>query len=329
MRIMTDESKKSMLKRWAVCALALLTAGFYACAAPNEAAEDYHIDFSDPTEGIFTITDLIYFFEAGETAEASLGCSLDLDGEMLRVPKSRGPLILHGNGNSITSGGDCVIRLDDGCRITLNDLTLIAGADGIGCLGDAEIGGEGLRIEALTNGIQAQGSVSILPQSDLKLTASKGSGVIAKALTQEPGARLSAVGSQSAVRVFKNDLILQEGAYLHAETTQYYNALKCAGILRMENGAVIEVVNLGEYHGAELDGVAVEGVVTICADGGSRGVGLFLFDLHEDMVVMGHCEPALRFESGNGSIQFVESAEDVLAARPQEQENAGSNAGLD
>ncbi len=280
-------------------------------------AEDYHIDLSDPSQGIYTATDLIAFFESGEGDTAVLGGSIDLAGDMLKLTKRRGPMTIQGNGNSLTSGGDCVIRLEDGAALTLNDLTIVAGADGLGCLGDARLGGENCAIEALTNAVHCVGDLTVLQNSDLALTGTKGSGLIAQSVTLCAGARVTAVGTQSAVRTLQNDLTLSENAYMHAKTSTYYCALKCAGMLRMEDGAKLVVRNEGSYHGAEINGLMADGAVTIDADGGERGVGLFLFDLHEDIVVMGHCEAAARFESGNGSLTFVDTPEAVEKKRAE------------
>ncbi|MDO5110761.1 MAG: hypothetical protein Q4E65_00485 [Clostridia bacterium] len=299
--------KKSLLGFY-ILSFALLLC---ACSAEQEQPEDYHIDLSDPSQGIYTAADLIAFFESGEGDTAVLGGSIDLAGDMLKLTRRRGSMTIQGNGNSLTSGGDCVIRLEDGAVLTLNDVTVIAGADGLGCLGDAQIGGTKCTIEALTNAVHCVGDLTVMANSDLLLSGAKGSGLIAQSLTLSADARVTATGTQSAVRTLKNDLTLSENAYLNAKTSAYYCALKSAGMLRMQNGAQLVVVNEGDYHGAEINGLMVEGAVTIDADGGARGVGLFLFDLHDDIVVMGHCEAAARFESGNGSLTFVDTPEAV------------------
>ncbi len=290
-----------------LCACLLLG----ACGSKEKEAEDYHIDFSDPSQGIYTAADLLAFFEQGESNVATLGGSVDLAGEMLKLSKSRGSITLIGNGNSITSGGDCVIRMEDGASLTLNDVTLVAGADGIGCLGEASVGGKGLRIEALTNGIHSAGNLNIQAGSDLYLQGQKGSGLIAKSLLLEKDVSMEALGSQSAVHTLKNDVTLEQNAKLFAQTSEYYCALKCAGILRMEDGAALEVENLGDYHGAEVQGLQVEGKATIKAKGGSHGTGMFLFGLNDEITVAGYCEPELRFESGRGALHFVESTEQI------------------
>ncbi len=293
-----------------------------ACGGEEKITEDYHIDLSDPSQGIYTAADLIAFFEEGESDTAVLGGSVDLAGEMLKLSKRRGSITLIGGGNSITSGGDCVIRLEDGCSLTLDNISIVAGADGIGCLGDATIGGSGLSIEALTNGIHCSGNLTVKAGSSMDLHGQKGSGLIAQSVLMEDGTEIKAYGSQSAVHTLKNDVTLSKGAYLLAETTDYYCALKCAGILHMQDGARLEVTNLGDYHGAEVDGIMVDGAVTIDAEGGSKGTGMFLFGINDDITVAGRCDPPARFESGTGSLEFVNSI-DKIPEKPlvEEEEN--------
>jgi len=113
----------------------------------------------------------------------------------------------------------------------------------------------------------------------------------------------------------KNDLWMGRGASLYAETSAYYCALKCAGLLRMEDGASLTVKNLGDYHGAEIDGIQIDGRVRIEADGGEKGVGIFLFELNDSFTAAGHCEPPLRFESGQGALEFVETVSDIPLAQ--------------
>lgn len=300
-----------------------------ACAAEEQKAEDYHIDLSDPSQGIYTAADLIAFFENGEGDTAVLGGSVDLDGAMLKLSEKRGKITIIGGGNSITSSADCVIRMENGAELSLNDLTLIAGAEGVGCLGDAKLAGTGLDIQALTNAIYCAGDLSILQESKMKLLGNKGSGIVAQSVSIGKNSDISAYGEQSAVHTLKNDLSLAENAKLYAQTSSYYCALKCSGILHMENGSVLRVKNEGEYHGAELEGVDISGAVTIEADGGSCGAGLFIFNLKDSYTVAGHCEPPLRSESGKGELRFVQSVEQIRAeetASPEAEEVSNEDA---
>ena len=79
----------------------------------------------------------------------------------------------------------------------------------------------------------------------------------------------------------------------------------------LREGALLRVTNNGEYHGAEIHDLSVEGVASVEATGGSKGVGMFLFEQEEDVYLVGSCTPELRFEVGNGSVTFVESADDI------------------
>ena len=61
---------------------------------------------------------------------------------MLKLTAQRGSITIDGNGYTLSGTGDCIIRLDEGCKLTLNDITVHSGSTAIGCLGSAEIGGE-------------------------------------------------------------------------------------------------------------------------------------------------------------------------------------------
>mgnify|MGYP000828576293 FL=1 len=96
-----------------------------------------------------------------------------------------------------------------------------------------------------------------------------------------------------------------KGSKLTACSGQY-NAVKCSNTLVLNDGAVFEVSNTGEYHGAELEALEVHGTVTIKASGGEKGAGLFLFELNDEIMVMGFCTPDYRIESGHGNIEFID-----------------------
>lgn len=279
---------------------------FASCA--QEPDEEDHIDFSDPVYGssLLTASDLIAFIKNGRSDTATLAASIDLNGQMISIPKERGPIIIEGNGFTLTSSADCVIRLHDGASVTLNDITVIGGADVIGCLGVAHIGGKNAKLQGIAYAVRSEGAVTILTGSELALTGTAGSAVSAKTLTLEQGAKLAATGGKSAVNVYKDDLTLHENAYLEATTQSDFNAVKCAGTLVMMDASSFIARNLGNYHGAEIEYLHIEGNVTIQADGGREGAGIFLFQLAEDYGVKGHCNPPLRKENGKGTITFSE-----------------------
>jgi hypothetical protein len=73
----------------------------------------------------------------------------------------------------------------------------------------------------------------------------------------------------------------------------------------MLDGAAITVVNSGEFNGAEVGELEIEGDVTVNMTGGTKGVGLFVVDLYDDFSVYGACKPEMRFENGKGSVAFL------------------------
>ena len=293
----------------ALCAM--LLAG---CAGEEEEAR---VELADPIGGssIVTGADLLAFLERGESNTATLSGDISLEQEMLRITKERDGLVINGNGFTLSGAGDCVIRLEEGCSVTLNDVVIHSGADAIGCLGDASIGGSGLSIVGLGNGIRAAGTVPILPNSDIQATATNGTGLIAANLILEAGASVTGQGPLGGADI-AGSILLKEGASLGAFTQENYNALKCDATLTMLDGASLKVENSGQYHGAEIGALSVSGMVTIEATGGENSSGLFLFEQLDSITVLGHCTPAPRFESGKGSITFIEDPADF----PSEEE---------
>lgn len=277
--------------------------------------EESRVDLADPIGGssIVTAADLLAFLERGESKKATLSADISLENEMLRITKERDGLTLDGNGFTLSGAGDCVIRLDEGCTVVLNDITIHGGADAIGCLGDASLGGSGARLIGVGNAVRAQGTVTVLPQSALTAEASIGAGVISSGLTLEEGARLTAEGPMGGISVSGGDIQVSGGGQLCAYTEENYNALKCGGTLTLEDGAKLVAENRGRYHGAEVTDLAVEGAVTIEAKGGETSSGLFLFEQLADITVVGSCSPKPRFESGKGSITFVERVDELPA----------------
>ena len=305
---MSLQMRKTVCFIWllaALCAVFLSGCG----AEPEES----RVDLADSIGGssIVTAADLIAFLEKGESDTATLSGDISLEEEMLCITKERSGLVIDGNGFTISGAGDCVIRLEDGCAITLLDITIHSGSDAIGCLGDASIGGSGINLIGVGNGIRANGQLTVLAGGDMVAKANIGTGVIASGIILENEASLTAQGPMGGISVIHGDILLSGGARLAAYTEENYNALKCGGMLAMEDGASLIVENMGQYHGAEINDLAVEGAVTIQAKGGENSSGLFLFEQLTDITVAGYCEPGPRFESGKGSIEFVERVEDV------------------
>ncbi len=298
------------LKRIKVLLAALsLAALLWGCGGEPEQTK---VELADPIGGssIVTAADLMAFLEKGEADTAQLSADISLEGEMLRITKARDGLIIDGNGFTLSGAGDCVLRLDAGCSVTLNNITIHSGSDAIGCLGNASIGGTGARLIGVGNGIRAEGEVVIAAGSSIECNANVGMGFTSSGLVLQEGAGLSAAGPMGGVNV-SGEISVGRGARLAAYTDQNYNALKCGGTLALEDGAALIVENSGEFHGAEITSLAVNGAVTIEAKGGKNSSGLFLFEQLQNIAVIGSCEPKARFESGKGSITFVQNAADL------------------
>ncbi|NCB29794.1 MAG: hypothetical protein EOM66_00120 [Clostridia bacterium] len=272
--------------------------------------EQTKVDLADAIGGssIVTASDLLAFVERGESSTAKLSADISLENEMLRITKARDGLVLDGNGFTLSGAGDCVIRLDEGCSMVIKNITIHGGSDAIGCLGNAAIGGENVRLIGVGNGIRAAGTITVLSGSSIESEANIGMGITASGLYIEENASLAAKGPMGGVNM-SGEIQVAGGGELAAYTEENYNALKCGGTLTLKDGSKLIAENLGEYHGAELMDLDVDGAVTIQAKGGENAAGLFLFEQRENIAVIGSCNPKPRFESGKGSITFVDSAE--------------------
>ena len=92
-----------MKKRIWFLALALLALiGLFGCSPGEQAADDdYHVDFVE-SESVFTLSKLVEFFNEGTADTVSLGASIDLGNQMLKLTQARGEIRILGNGFSIT-----------------------------------------------------------------------------------------------------------------------------------------------------------------------------------------------------------------------------------
>lgn len=297
--------------------LALMLMAFAAGCGEEEAEPHINIGDMESGAGITSAADLIDFFESGGE-KAELARSIDLEDKMITLSAERGKITIEGNGNTISGNADCVIRLADGAELTLNDVTITAGSEGIGGLGSGKISGK-ITLNAVAHGIDFASSVEIGENTQIYIKSNQGSAIRAGNLKIGKNCAVYAQGGEdaSAVNIFEEDIYLDEGAVLEAVTDENYNALKCTGTLVMQNGSTLKVKNNGEYHGAELNEVELYGVVNIEADGGEKGVGLFAFSACGDYYAVGHCEPEMIVETGNGSITFVSSAEEIPEPTPE------------
>lgn len=290
-----------------ICTLVCL-----ACAAGGENPGDEEL--GDPLSGkaISTVAELKLFIEKGTTETAILAASIDLGNEMLRIPAERGSLTIEGNGFALVGRGDSVIRLDDGVTITINDLTVKGSACGIGMMGDNQLSGRDLRIEGGMHAVSGLGSVQIGSESKLSIEGGSGFGLSVRELTVSEGAVISASGGSGAIHI-SGSAVVQERAEIDA-VSGAYNAFKCGKVLSMLDGSRLSVANTGDYHGAEITELSIEGTVSIYAHGGTKGVGLFLMELYDELTVIGECDPPARSESGRGKIKFVKNAPESTPA---------------
>ncbi len=300
-------------------------AGIVLLSACEDVLPEEMVEISDFLSGggIYTTAELISFFESGLSDTATLGASIDLGSEILRLEADRGPITIEGNGYGITGNGDCVIRMGDGCTLRLVDVGITGGRNGIGCLGDAAIGGNAT-INSVAHCMTATGDIVIEENSKFVMASNVGCGLKAKGLTLLSGSSMESAGTLGGLNITEDDLILGENAALSAITEENYNALKCEGTLVMSEGASLAVTNNGEYHGAELNELSVAGVATLNAVGGSKGVGVFLFEQEDDIYLIGSCTPELRFEVGDGSVTFVADASEIPEPGTEGGEESGA-----
>ena len=313
------------LRKLSALLLAAMACAALASCAGTEGGNGEQVDFSDALGGsaIMTAGDLIAFVERGEGNTAVLENNIELDREMLKLTNARGDFTIEGNGFTITGSGDCVIRLEDKMSLTLNNVTVIGGHDAIGALGDCTVFGKNATVKGIANAVNCIGQLSIGENSDLTFDAQEGNGAVARSVTLLDGASLHASGGLSGVVSTDGDVTLSPASKLYAETDENYNALQCARTLTLKDGCLFSAVNHGLYHGAETDTLAVEGAVTIEAAGGSKGTGLFIYTLNEDVRFLGSCEPEARFENGKGSIAFVKSAAELATPSPEPTQTLG------
>ena len=293
--------------------LAAMTLLLIGCSASNE-----RIDLTDPLSGssILSAADLEAFFKYGENDTAVLAASFSMEDTMLKLTAQRGSITIDGNGYTLSGTGDCIIRLDEGCKLTLNDITVHSGSTAIGCLGSAEIGGENANIIGVSDGILCADELIVSEGSSLVCKGSNGRGIDAEDITIKAGASVSGEGVLGGVNS-RSDITLERGASLAAYTDENYNALKCDGQLSMADGSALTVENRGRYHGAEIYEFAIEGAVSINATGGSEATGLFITEQHSNMYAVGSCKPEARVENGKGRITFVDDASKIPAEIPQ------------
>ncbi len=258
---------------------------------------------ADSITTVKTAEELLAFFDAGGPT-AVLANSISLGNAMLRLTAARGAISIEGAGYTVAGESDCVIRMEEGCTLVLNHITIEGKKDGMGFLGAVQIGGQNTVIRGNGNALHANAQVKILPESSITFESADGSGVLCAGLEIGENAEVSCIAREQGINTSREDLILCAGSSLHAQAGGY-NAVKIGGALRMFDGAAITVTNSGEFHGAEVGELAIDGDVTLNMTGGAKGVGLFVVDLYDDFSVYGACKPEMRFENGKGSVTFL------------------------
>ncbi len=295
------------MKRSTVSATILLfiVGVFFGCTRIEKTP--VKIEIAGDSEGIKISSgaDLIDLFRKGRSSTAILTDNVHIGREILKLTEALGTMTLIGNGFTIYGEGECVIRMDNNCHLNMESLTLMGSHDGIGIMGDGTISAKNSKIDAGLNGISATGNLKLNENGSINVTGRTGRGIDAKGLTIQNNAQITALGNLNGINVTRDEFIMLEGSKLTAYSGQY-NAVKCSNTLVLNDGAVFEVTNTGEYHGAELEAIEVHGTVTIKASGGEKGAGLFLFELNDQITVKGFCNPNYRIESGHGSIEFID-----------------------
>lgn len=290
-----------------------------------------NIDISDPESSglVATANDLAAFFNTSSSDTATLVADINLETDMLLLTKERSKIVINGNGHTIYGDAECVIRMDAGCTLILNDVTISGGTDAIGMLGSGNIGGKNANIHAVATGINAIGSVCIERNSKIEVNTTVGYGIYAAGLELDEYAELTVkneslseeINGPNAITALSAPIIMGENSRLTASSNEY-NVIKCKNSFIMHDSSYLSVINTGEYHGAEIGTLEISGAVTIQAYGGEKGVGIFLVDLYDEIYVLGECSPAPRHENGRGSLNFVDQLpEPTVEPSPTDIEN--------
>jgi len=252
--------------------------------------------------GITSAAELAAFLQEGGKS-AQLAADIDMGDTMLTLAAERGGVELIGGGHVIRGNAPCVIRLEDGCSLTLSDVAVEAGQTGLGLLGGGSLGGE-FSVTAGMNAIQAAGAVTVATGSSLTLRAEAGSGIACAGLTLEEKAKLGVSASAFALSTGRGDFTLRQGARAVCEASGD-SAVKTDGTLILERDAYLEAVNTGEHNGAEVGSLIAVSDATLKAKGGQNGVGLFVVELRADVALKGSSKPELRVEAGRGTVSFL------------------------
>ncbi len=243
-----------------------------------------------------------FFLSGGRSVR--LGADIDMGDTMLKLAASRGPVEIIGNGHSISASAPCVIRLEDGCAITLAGVTVLAGQTGIGLLGSGTLTATDTKISANINAIQAAGSLTLDTAAGmLTLNAQEGSGISALGISCKQNSTLEITAAVAAISTGRGDLTLHPGAKVSCSAAGD-NVVKTGGTLVLMEDSVLETTNTGEHNGARIGALSADQSATLHVKGGVNGVGLFVVELYDDVTLKGASVPELKIETGKGKLTF-------------------------
>lgn len=291
-----------MKNKWVsiILCIVLLTGAAAGCA--NAAQEPQQGLEAELGTLISTAEDLQRFL-SGTTDTATLTDDISMGEEMLRLENGRGNITIHGGGHIIAGTNACVLRMDNGTKATLNDVHIVGTLGGIGILGGAEIAGTNLSITASSNGIEATGIVTISAGSSIAVESKAGSALVCVGAKIMDSASFSATGLQAGVNTARGDLQICKNAVVTVKGADY-NALKTDGSLILEAECLLSATNTDTHNGAKVGSLIADETATIQASGGDFGIGLFIVEQTEDVVLRGYCNPDVRYEMGQGRVSF-------------------------
>lgn len=202
------------MKRVYIIIPILLAVLFASCTPADD--NGGKIDISDAVTGesIATAKDLIEFAENGASSTANIIADIELGSEMLKILSSRRQLVIEGNGHTITGDGDCLIRLDDGCALSMRNVSLVAGSDGLGFVGDGEIFADNVSIDVVAHGINAVGNIKIDSNTSMVVYASSGYGITAQGLDIGSDSMVAFEAQLGAVNITAEEMTLGERSTL-------------------------------------------------------------------------------------------------------------------
>ncbi len=281
-------------------ALSLLFGLLLSGCAANTPAGEEALQPAEKNE-VTTALELQEFFESGGSY-AQLKADINMEDTMLKLTSARGPVELIGNGYTIAGSAPCVIRMEDGCSIALNGVTVSAKQTGIGLLGGGTISAADSVISAKLNAIQAVGALTIAKESSLTLSG-EGSGILALGVSILEDSALTVSAVTTAITTGRGDLTLYPRAKISCEAAGD-NAVKVDGTLVLMEEAALDAANTGEHNGARIGSLQAKESATLNAKGGVNGAGLFVVELYEDITLRGFSTPDLKIEAGKGNLTF-------------------------